>query len=340
MQVHPAAQAFPLLDGEELEALAADIAANGLQELIVLDTDGAILDGRNRFRACELAEVAPRFRVYEGNDPVGFVVSANLRRRHLSESQRAMIGARLATMERGRPETNTSIDVFTQPKAAQLLNVSLPSVQRARQVLEHGIPELGQAVERGELAVSTAALIARQEPEQQQEALARPAHVSYNSGVCEWYTPLEYIAAARLAMGGIDLDPASCQRANTVVSAARFYSEADDGLAQEWAGRVWMNPPYAQPKIEQFCVKLADSFTEGVVSEACVLVNNATETVWFQTLAAVASAVCFPRGRVRFWNPDRESATPLQGQAVLYLGNRPSEFLEAFRDFGFAAQVV
>ena len=159
-------------------------------------------------------------------------------------------------------------------------------------------------------------------------------HVSQNSGENEWYTPAPYIEAAREVMGGIDLDPASTAEANEVVKAERYFTVADDGLKQEWRGRVWMNPPYGHPLIGQFAAKVSAEFGAGRVSEAIVLVNNATETDWFNVIASGASAVCFPQGRIRYWYPGRESLTPLQGQAVLYLGANEDLFARHFRSFG------
>ena len=163
------------------------------------------------------------------------------------------------------------------------------------------------------------------------------AHVSANTGDNEWYTPAAYIAAAVAVMGGIDLDPASTAEANEVVGAAKFFTEKDNALQQRWQGRVWLNPPYARPLIDNFCAKLTEEYAGGNVTQAITLTNNATETGWFHALAEVGAAICFPRHRVKFWHPGKESATPLQGQACVYFGEDIPVFRREFLQFGFLA---
>lgn len=95
MRVHPAADLFPMVGPEELSTLADDIKERGLLEPLWIyddpDLGVVLLDGRNRFRACSQAEVEPTFRTYEGDDPIGFVLSLNLHRRHLTTGQRAAV---------------------------------------------------------------------------------------------------------------------------------------------------------------------------------------------------------------------------------------------------------
>ncbi|MEN6565868.1 MAG: DNA N-6-adenine-methyltransferase [Veillonellales bacterium] len=164
------------------------------------------------------------------------------------------------------------------------------------------------------------------------------AHVSNNSGDNEWFTPKEYIDAVKAVMGSIDLDPASCQIANTVVQAAKYYTILDDGLNKDWIGNVFLNPPYAQPLIDNFSNKLISEITSQNINQAIVLVNNATETKWFQLLASKSSAICFPKSRIKFWSPVKESA-PLQGQAFLYFGSEIEKFINGFGKYGFVAVI-
>lgn len=160
-------------------------------------------------------------------------------------------------------------------------------------------------------------------------------HVSFNSGNNEWYTPSEYAGAARRVMGKIDLDPASSKIANRIIKADTFYTKDDDGLSKRWIGRVWMNPPYASELIGKFTEKIVQHYVEKDIDEALVLVNNATDTAWFQTILEQASAVCFTKGRIRFIDANgNPSGAPLQGQAILYLGKNIKKFSQEFSTFG------
>jgi len=161
------------------------------------------------------------------------------------------------------------------------------------------------------------------------------AHVGHNSVENEWYTPPEYIEAARVAMGGIDLDPATSEKAQQTVKAKKFYTADDDGLSKAWKGRVWLNPPYSKDLIGKFCDKLAESVEGGKVTAAILLVNNATDTAWFHRVAGKASAVCFVKGRIAFHDSNGEpKGKPLQGQMAMYFGGYPQVFAKEFGGLG------
>jgi phage N-6-adenine-methyltransferase len=220
---------------------------------------------------------------------------------------------RQAVLELTAPEDDGGMG-FTQRQAGEVLGVGRSTVNR-------DLSQMGQP-----------AALDEDEPAAGVPNGTRP-HVAQATGEDEWYTPAPYIVAARSVMGAIDLDPASSKTANETVGADRYYTVEEDGLTQPWAGRVWMNPPYAQPLVDRFATRLAREHAAGAVVEAITLLNNATETAWFQELAAQAAALCFPRGRVHFWHPGKSSA-PLQGQVVVYLGGRPGTFAAGFHRFG------
>lgn len=177
---HPYADLFPLMEGQEFDDLVTDIEQNGLLHPIVL-LDGKILDGRNRYRACLDAMVKIQTETYKGKEkPLDYVISVNLKRRHLNESQRAMVAARLADIQRGdtlkkgpRP-ANLQIGKTSQPDAAARLNVSPRSVADAKVVQDRGSPELISRVNQGDVAVSVASKVARMSPEKQAVVVGLP----------------------------------------------------------------------------------------------------------------------------------------------------------------------
>jgi phage N-6-adenine-methyltransferase len=166
-----------------------------------------------------------------------------------------------------------------------------------------------------------------------------PTGHSFNSGASytgdpEWHTPPEHVERARRVLGGIDLDPASNAHAQEIVQAAQFFTKDEDGLKQQWAGRVFLNPPYAQPTMEQFVDKLLAEVQSGRVSAAILLINSFTGTKWFCRAAKAAAAICFTTGRIRFESPDGDLASPALGQLFFYFGDDPTRFAEAFGQVG------
>jgi N6-adenosine-specific RNA methylase IME4 len=199
---HPLADIFPLIEGPEFDDLVRDIRAHGLREPITL-LDKKILDGRNRYRACVAAGLLPEsidaltapqikyFRLYSppGTEPpshdelLAFVLSKNLHRRQLNESQRSMVAANLATMRQGERtdiEPSANLQKVAQNQAAERLNVSPRTVADAVKVKRDAAPELREAVEQGHLAVSVAAKAATL-PAEDQRQIAEKAKSGHGS---------------------------------------------------------------------------------------------------------------------------------------------------------------
>lgn len=143
LSFHPLAEVFPLMQGPEFDEFTASIKNNGLRDPIILH-DGMILDGRNRYRACLIAGIEPRTEAFNGGgNPALFVLDRNCHRRHLTESQRAMAVAKLASLGAGQPKKYSELipNTLTQEQAAKIARVSSKTIGNAREILNHGTPE-------------------------------------------------------------------------------------------------------------------------------------------------------------------------------------------------------
>jgi phage N-6-adenine-methyltransferase len=163
----------------------------------------------------------------------------------------------------------------------------------------------------------------------------RPGSIRRDSD--SWFTPPQYLVAVRTVLGRIDLDPFSSDVANLTVGAKHYYTESDDAFTKSWlAGSVFMNPPYGRlcrPAVEKF----VGEFLNGHFTAGIVLVNNATETRFFQLLLQTAAAVVFTNHRISFTNADgKRISGNTRGQAFFYFGKaaRIPAFAVAFSQFG------
>lgn len=175
LKIHPVTNCYPLMVPDEMAELISDIRERGLLFPVTIQGD-TLLDGRNRMEACRVAGVELRTVEYDGDDPVGFIISTN-KRRNLDQSQRAMVAAKIANLGEGRPKETASKEAFiSQPAAARVLGVSRASVQRARAVLD-AAPELAEEVAQGKLKVSAAEKMVR-ERRREAERQAAVANIS------------------------------------------------------------------------------------------------------------------------------------------------------------------
>lgn len=153
-------------------------------------------------------------------------------------------------------------------------------------------------------------------------------------GPPDWYTPEKYVEMAREVLGEIDLDPASCSEANSVVNAHVYYSLAQgrSGLAEQWLGRVFLNPPYGRQVIGDWIDKAFREYKSGSADEIIICINNATDTKWFARLWD--ASLCFVQGRIPFWGPHNKNDSPAHGTVFVYLGENNSKFSEVFSEIG------
>ncbi len=144
----------------------------------------------------------------------------------------------------------------------------------------------------------------------------------------EWYTTQDIIDTVIDVMGGIDLDPCSNSHTNPSVPASHHFTKEDDGLAQKWFGRVYMNPPYGRA-IPDWIGKLVEEYQAGRVQQAVALVPARPDTAWFRMMRDCIR--CFMFGRVRF--NDHENSAPFPTMLV-GVGCARQRFIEVTKEIG------
>ncbi|MFS2326545.1 MT-A70 family methyltransferase [Brucella sp. H1_1004] len=167
---HPLADMFPMIPEAERKLLADDIVTYGQRDPIIL-LDGMVLDGRNRQWACGFAEIEPIYEQYAGGDPLNFVLSKNLHRRHLTESQRALIAAAIVDWERGVNQTTAGPANLQTRRAAEKLSISERAVYSAKRIHEKGAPELLDAIRAGKVTIHTGEAISELQHSEQAKVI-------------------------------------------------------------------------------------------------------------------------------------------------------------------------
>ncbi len=347
----------PLTEGE-FSSLEESLLAEGCRDAIVT-WGNIIVDGHNRYAICSKHGIGFSTFPMEFSTRAAakvWILKNALSRRNLTDGEKFEYALQLKEMlhEAGREKMRAGGGDKRSDAAKSGLSIndkpdkSAPPKEESKHITQKEIASnLGWSTGK----VAQAEVVRKVAPEKWEEVKAgaktvgaaytevkSPApkpHVAFNSGENEWYTPAKYTEAAKRVMGNIDLDPASNAVANRFVNADAFYTKEDDGLTKPWYGRVWLNPPYAQPLIAQFAEAVAGKFSSGEFEQAIVLVNNATDTKWLQSMMRVCAAVCFPEGRIRFMNQKGDPVgAPLQGQVFLYFGEDVESFLDEFASFG------
>ena len=337
-------QVMPNLPEDDYAALKADIAEHGVLVPVEVDEDGHLLDGHHRVRAwqelCDEGQELPAYPVtirygMSEADKRNHARRLNVLRRQLDKGQRDQV---IVDMRQ---------DGMSYRQIAEATGVHPTTVMRAMGGVAFATPETITGRDGKTYPATRRTETAAHRVETDEEApvrsypLTASNHISASEGYDgdEWWTPGKYVEAARRVMGGIDLDPASTPPANKTVQAARFYTKSDNGLDQPWAGRVFLNPPYSYPLVEKFTTRLIEQAEAGFVSEAIVLVNNSTDTDWFQALLSRYPA-CFTDGRVNFYRDTGEYFGTRQGQAFFYIGPNRDRFFAEFGAYGAVVEAV
>lgn len=358
MRAHPIADIFPRMTTEDETRLAHDIATNGLREDIWL-YEGQILDGRHRHAACIKVGVEPRFRTFEGthDEAMSMSMGLNLARRHMTSEQRAALGVEIKAYQAKLAKERMSIAGQGQETipdlqrgqardiAADLVGSNGKYIDAAERIKDQA-PDVYEKMGRGSYgSMAQAKKAARLNPDVRERVHAQMDQgATFKEALGEVFeepesdincTPVEWISVARELMGRIDLDPASNAYAQEIVQAGRYFTRDDDGLALEWSGCVWLNPPYSSGLIERFVERACKSWEAGELEAMLVLTNASLSARWWHRLAEVSDAIIVPAARMQFEQPHaRQEKNNLYDQTLFAFGLGPGRVAQVVEPLG------
>ena len=160
----------------------------------------------------------------------------------------------------------------------------------------------------------------------------------------EWYTPESIITRAKMCFGGsIDLDPASCDKANRMIRAEKYYTAENSGLDVPWQGNVFLSPPFVDPYISLFAGKLLEEWLADNIKSAIFMTNNVNNRRWFQKCLKTAMAFCFLRDKVQFYNFKGDVFQSHRPQVLFFFGKTTDDyncFCQAFKDMGVITKII
>jgi len=346
---------IPSLQPDECELLEQSILKEGCRNpLVVWQYNGKhiLLDGHHRYEICQRHNLAfpvvtmSQDTLADRQAAEDWIDSNQLGRRNLNKRQFNMIlGRRYNRLKQphggARQSSGQNGHLKTATKLAKENGVSEATVRRAGKfaksvnTLKEVDPEVEKKIIEGKgpsynKVVQAAEEVKNQKKKSQKGSKSQNAAIKacLSNGSDDWNTPAFIVKYVLKVMDTIDLDPCSNSKSAPNIPATHHFIKEDDGLKQDWKGRVFLNPPYGQG-IKHWVGKLHESYEKKSVTEAIALLPSRTDTQWFHVLRCYPK--CFITGRLKF--SDAGNAAPFPS-LVVYFGSDPTKFHQVFSKLG------
>ena len=329
-EFHKFCKRLPLRE-DLIDELAENMMAGGwLSSSTVTIFEGEVLDGRHRYLAAGKAGIHPICIKFTGDDDAAlrFVFQENFLRRHMtSDEKRAYLKAMRddgvwVKLETGRPKSNTSGEVISQEKIAELLGVGHSTVQR-------------WDAEDSPLVETKPSVPAKPEPKPR--VPAKPENEPNPSAEKEHdprtYPSIKYTDMVRSVLGDIDLDLISDEFGQDL-SEAKEYRLLAESLNSPWVGKVWCYLPLAGDEVEDFAYRIAEESEVGLITGSITLAHSEPTERWFRVLLRACSAFCICSGDTRLVDRDDLSEDERVPSVFVYFGKKTDRFFEVFQDEG------